>query len=161
MHEKIEESWREKLSAEFEKNYFKSLSMFLEEEYRNHLCFPPLEEVFSAFTQTPFSKVKVVIIGQDPYHGLGQANGLCFSVHDTIPKPPSLKNIFLEIKNDLHVEIPHSGNLEPWAKQGVLLLNTTLTVRAHQPASHQKKGWEVFTDRVINTVSENKNGLVF
>ncbi|NCT17072.1 MAG: uracil-DNA glycosylase [Flavobacteriaceae bacterium CG_4_8_14_3_um_filter_34_10] len=161
MHEKIEESWREKLSAEFEKNYFKSLSMFLEEEYRNHLCFPPLEEVFSAFTQTPFSKVKVVIIGQDPYHGLGQANGLCFSVHDTIPKPPSLKNIFLEIKNDLHVEIPHSGNLEPWAKQGVLLLNTTLTVRAHQPASHQKKGWEVFTDRVINTVSENKNGVVF
>lgn len=161
MCEKIEESWREKLAAEIEKDYFKTLTKFVEEEYHNQLCFPPLNEVFSAFTQTPFSKVKVVIIGQDPYHGLGQANGLCFSVHEGLSKPPSLQNIFLEIKKDLHIEIPQSGNLEHWAKQGVLLLNATLTVRAHQAASHQKKGWEVFTDTVIKTVSENKNGVVF
>lgn len=161
MHEKIEESWQEKLSAEFEKEYFKSLTKFVEKEYNNQLCFPPLEEIFLAFTQTPFSKVKVVIIGQDPYHDVGQANGLCFSVHEGLSKPPSLQNIFLEIKKDLQIEIPQSGNLEHWAKQGVLLLNATLTVRAHQAASHQKKGWELFTDTVIKTVSENKKGVVF
>ena len=161
MHEKIEESWREKLSTEFEKEYFKILTKFVKEEYSKELCFPPIEEVFSAFTQTPFSKVKVVIIGQDPYHDLGQANGLCFSVHKGIAKPPSLQNIFLEIKKDLQIEIPPSGNLEHWAKQGVLLLNATLTVRAHQAASHQNKGWEVFTDTIIKTISEQKKGVVF
>ncbi len=157
----IEESWRQQLADEFEKPYFKKLTSFVKSEYEKNTCFPPGTQIFSAFDHTPFNEVKVVILGQDPYHGVGQANGLCFSVADGIVKPPSLKNIFEEIKTDIGKSMPPNGNLERWANQGVLLLNATLTVRAHQAGSHQKKGWEQFTDAVITKLSENREGLVF
>lgn len=161
MDVKIADSWKDKLSGEFEKAYFKNLVAFIKEEYKSHTIFPPGKQIFSAFDHCSFDDVKVVIIGQDPYHGPGQGNGLCFSVNDGVRKPPSLINIFKEIKNDLGKEIPESGNLERWADQGVLLLNATLTVRANSPGSHQKKGWEQFTDAVIKLLSDQKENLVF
>lgn len=161
MDVRIEASWREKLKEEFEKPYFQELVGFVKSEYRSQKVFPPGHEIFSAFDRCPFQEAKVVIIGQDPYHGPGQANGLCFSVHDGIRKPPSLVNIFQEIKDDLGKPIPESGNLERWAGQGVLLLNATLTVRAGSPGSHQNKGWEVFTDAVIKKISDEKENVVF
>lgn len=157
----IEASWKKVLSEEFEKPYFKTLTEFVKSEYRQHTCYPPGKEIFSAFSHCPFDRVKVVIIGQDPYHGPKQANGLCFSVHDGIPFPPSLVNIFREIETDLHKPIPKTGNLERWAEQGVLLLNATLTVRAGEAGSHQNKGWETFTDAVIQKVSDKKEQVVF
>ena len=142
-------------------NYFSSLKLFLQEEKAKYTIYPPGERIFAAFDHTAVDKVKVVIIGQDPYHGKGQAHGLCFSVPPGISKPPSLVNIFKEIKDDLGYEIPHSGTLEKWAAQGVLLINATLTVRANSPGSHQNKGWEQFTDAVIRKLSEEKSGIVF
>ncbi len=157
----IEESWKKILEEEFASDYFKKLKLFLLEEKKIHTIYPPGSLIFNAFNHTPFDKVKVVILGQDPYHGPGQAHGLCFSVNHGIPKPPSLQNIFKEIKNDLGIIPPKHGNLESWANQGVLLLNATLTVRANYAGSHQKKGWEIFTNKVITKLSENKEGLVF
>ena len=157
----IEESWKAILEEEFRAPYFHDLKLFLTEEKKKYTIYPPGSQIFSAFNHTPFDKVKVVIIGQDPYHGPGQAHGLCFSVPKGIQKPPSLLNIFKEIKDDFGYEIPSHGNLEKWAKQGVMLLNATLTVRAHQAGSHQKKGWETFTDTVIRKLSEQKEHLVF
>ncbi|MCB0375897.1 MAG: uracil-DNA glycosylase [Sinomicrobium sp.] len=157
----INESWKAHLSSEFEKPYFRSLVAFVRSEYANHTCYPKGGQIFSAFDHCPFDAVKVVIIGQDPYHGPGQANGLCFSVNDGVPHPPSLVNIFREAEMDVGVPYPESGNLERWADQGVLLLNAILTVRAHQAGSHQNKGWEVFTDAVIRSVSEEKEHIVF
>ena len=157
----IHPSWKEILQEEFEKDYFKQLTAFVKEEYTRHTCYPKGSHIFSAFDHCPFDQVKVVIIGQDPYHGPNQANGLCFSVNDGIKHPPSLINIFREIKDDLGTSVPESGNLERWAKQGVLLLNATLTVQAHQAGSHQKKGWETFTDAVIQAVSDRKENVVF
>ncbi len=158
---KIEDSWKEVLIDEFQKPYFQQLKAFLVEEKKQYAVYPPGNLIFNAFDQTPFDKVKVVLLGQDPYHGKGQAHGLCFSVQNGIKPPPSLVNIFKEIKNDLGIEVPSHGNLESWAKQGVLLLNATLTVRANQPLSHHKKGWETFTDRVIEILSAKKTGIVF
>jgi uracil-DNA glycosylase len=158
----LEESWKQLLTAEFDKDYFKRLKGFLKEEKaKGFQVYPPGNKIFSAFNETPFKKVKVVIIGQDPYHGPGQANGLCFSVNPGVPLPPSLKNIFKEIQDDLGQTMPSSGDLGRWAKQGVLLLNATLTVRANQAGSHQKMGWEIFTDKVIQVLSEEKEKLVF
>lgn len=157
----IEESWKAVLSEEFNKPYFHNLKTFLVDERQKHTVYPAGINIFNAFAHTPFNKVKVVILGQDPYHGPGQAHGLCFSVPEGIAQPPSLVNIFKEIKTDLGFDIPKSGNLESWANQGVLLLNATLTVRANQAGSHQKKGWEQFTDTVIKTISEQKTGIVF
>lgn len=154
-------SWKDLLQSEFDKDYFKKLTEFVTSEYENHQCFPRQEAIFAAFNFCSLKDVKVVIIGQDPYHDDDQANGLCFSVKDGIKHPPSLKNIFKEIATDLGQEIPLSGNLEKWAKQGVLLLNATLTVRAHEAGSHQKKGWETFTDSVINLISEEKENVIF
>lgn len=154
-------SWKERLSAEFTKPYFQELTSFVRQEYSAHTVFPPGKEIFRAFDKCDFDKVKVVIIGQDPYHGPGQANGLCFSVRERVKIPPSLINIYKEIKNDLGKPFPVSGELERWAEQGVLLLNATLTVRASSPGSHQKKGWEIFTDAVIKTVSDEKENVVF
>ena len=142
MHKKIEKSWQARLSAEFDKPYFKELTDFITADYQSHTVYPTTENIFNAFQYCELSDIKVVILGQDPYHGEGQANGLCFSVNDGIKIPPSLRNIFKEINEDLGLEIPKSGNLERWAKQGVLLLNATLTVRAEQAGSHQNKGWE-------------------
>ena len=161
MDVKIEQSWKEVLQTEFDKPYFTSLTDFVRDEYRHATVFPPASLIFNAFNLCPFSDVKVVLIGQDPYHELGQAHGLCFSVNDGVQFPPSLLNIFKELKSDLGVEIPQSGNLTRWAQQGVLLLNATLTVREHQAGSHQNRGWEQFTDAVIQTLSEKKSGLVF
>lgn len=161
MQVSIEESWKKILTPEFEKPYFKSLIHFVKLEYTSHRCFPKGSAIFSAFDLCPFSALKVVIIGQDPYHGIGQANGLCFSVPKGVPSPPSLLNIFQEIKTDLHQNPPHSGDISHWAKQGVLLLNATLTVRAHKPGSHQNRGWEIFTDAVIKKISDLKEGIVF
>lgn len=161
MQVKIDSSWLPKLQPEFEKPYFKELITFVKVEYTQQRCFPPGKQIFAAFDHCKFEDVKVVVLGQDPYHGPGQANGLCFSVNDGIPKPPSLQNIFREIQQDLGISIPESGNLERWADQGVFLLNATLTVRAHQAGSHQNKGWEVFTDKVIETISKEKEGVVF
>ena len=161
MQVEIHPSWKKVLQSEFESPYFQSLISFVKDEYNKTLCFPPGSLIFNAFDKCPFDMVKVVILGQDPYHGLGQANGLCFSVPAGITFPPSLKNIFKEIKNDLNYPIPKSGNLQHWASQGVFLLNATLTVRAHQAGSHQKKGWETFTDRVIQYLSQEKEGIVF
>lgn len=158
---KIEESWKQALMSEFQADYFSSLKLFLQQEKAKYVIYPPGDRIFAAFDQTPFDKVKVVIIGQDPYHGKGQAHGLCFSVPPGISKPPSLVNIFKEIRDDLGHEIPMSGNLEKWVAQGVLLINATLTVRANSPGSHQNKGWEQFTDAVIRKLSEEKSGLVF
>jgi uracil-DNA glycosylase len=161
MNVAIHKSWKPYLMDEFEKPYFKSLVSFVKEQYSIHTCFPPGNQIFNAMEYCHFNDVKVVIIGQDPYHGNGQANGLCFSVNDGIKHPPSLINIFKEIENDLGVPYPESGNLLRWAKQGVLLLNATLTVRAHEAGSHQGKGWEIFTDAIIKIISENKNNVVF
>ena len=161
MNVKIAKSWKPILQEEFDKPYFKELASFVKEEYSKHQCFPKGNQIFSAFDFCSFDDLKVVIIGQDPYHDVGQANGLCFSVNDGVPHPPSLKNIFKEIETDLGKPIPKSGNLERWAKQGVLLLNATLTVRAHQAGSHQKKGWEQFTDAVIQQISDKKEDVVF
>ncbi len=161
MDVKIAQTWKDKLASEFEKDFFKTIALFVKEEYKNHKVFPKGGQIFSAFDHCDFDDLKVVIIGQDPYHGDGQANGLCFSVNDGVRIPPSLVNIFKEIKDDLGKEIPTTGNLERWADQGVLLLNATLTVRAHSPGSHQNKGWEQFTDSVIKTISEDKEGIVF
>ncbi|MBL7888233.1 MAG: uracil-DNA glycosylase [Bacteroidia bacterium] len=157
----IEKSWKEVLKEQFEAPYFQTLKDFLVSEKKQFVIYPPGKQIFSAFDHTPFDKVKVVIIGQDPYHGPGQANGLCFSVSPGIAKPPSLNNIFKELNADLGIPIAQTGNLEAWADQGVLLLNATLTVRANTPGSHQKKGWETFTDAVIKTVSDRKKGVVF
>lgn len=157
----IDESWKVLLSEQFKAPYFAELKNFLIQEKKQFVVYPPGPQIFSAFNRTPFSKVKVVIIGQDPYHGPGQANGLCFSVAEGTKSPPSLKNIFKELNTDLGIPIPYSGNLEPWADQGVLLLNAVLTVRANTPGSHQKKGWETFTDAVIKAISDNKKGVVF
>lgn len=161
MNVKIEDSWKKALGEEFEKDYFRTLVDFVKREYASSQVFPPGNEIFAAFDATPFDRVKVVILGQDPYHGEHQANGLCFSVNDGIPFPPSLLNIFKEIKADIGTEIPSSGNLERWARQGVLLLNATLTVRAHQAASHQRKGWEQFTDAAIKALNADANNIVF
>lgn len=158
---KIEQSWKDALAPEFNKPYFIELTNFVRNEYQKTKVYPPPKEIFAAFDHCPLDKVKVVIIGQDPYHNPNQANGLCFSVHDTVPVPPSLQNIYKEIHADLGTSIPKTGNLEYWADQGVLLLNATLTVRASQPGSHQNHGWETFTDAVIQYLSENKNGLIF
>ncbi len=161
MNVQIAESWKKKLATEFEKDYFGDLTNFVKSEYSNFKVFPKGRHIFSAFDHCNFDELKVVIIGQDPYHGEGQANGLCFSVNDSIKIPPSLVNIFKEIKDDLGIDIPSSGNLERWADQGVLLLNATLTVRAQSPGSHQNKGWEQFTNAVIQIISEKKEGVVF
>ena len=161
MKVEIEQSWNEVLKEEFEKEYFQELTNFVKEEYNKHRCFPEGQDIFAAFDQSAFENTKVVILGQDPYHGPGQAHGLCFSVNDGVSTPPSLVNIFREIEQDLKKPVPASGNLERWARQGVLLLNATLTVRAHQAGSHQKKGWERFTDRVIEIISEEKENVVF
>ncbi len=158
---KIAPSWKEKLKIQFEQPYFNQLIDFVKEEYRTQTVYPPGKEIFRAFDCADFKDVKVVIIGQDPYHGMGQANGLCFSVRDGVTMPPSLKNIFKEIEKDLGKPFPKSGDLERWANQGVLLLNATLTVRGSSPGSHQKKGWEEFTDAVIKVISEEKNNVVF
>lgn len=157
----IENSWKDKLQDEFEKSYFKTLTNFIRNEYKTQKIFPPANLIFNAFDKCPFDEVKVIIIGQDPYHNIGQANGLSFSVNEGIKIPPSLLNIYKEIESDLGKTISKSGNLEHWSKQGVLLLNATLTVRAHTPASHQGKGWEQFTDTVIDTLSKECAGLVF
>ncbi len=161
MDVKIEESWKKLLLPEFEKDYFIQLVNFVKSEYKQNIVYPPAKNIFSAFEYCKLSDLKVVILGQDPYHGPKQANGLCFSVNDNIRKPPSLVNIFKEIKDDIGKEIPESGNLEVWARQGVLLLNATLTVRANQAGSHQKKGWEIFTDAVVQNISNKKDGIVF
>lgn len=161
MDVKIESSWKEVLKDEFEKPYFKQLVEFVKSEYQTQTVYPPGNSIFSAFDFTPFDEVKVVIIGQDPYHGANQANGLSFSVGDGVRHPPSLQNIFKELNSDLGISIPQSGNLERWAKQGVLMLNATLTVRASQAGSHQNKGWEMFTDAVIQKLSDEKEKLVF
>jgi len=157
----VHDSWKPYLNEEFEKNYFKDLMLFISKEYDENLCFPPKESIFNAFNYCNFEDVKVVIIGQDPYHDNGQANGLCFSVANGVKHPPSLVNIFKEIESDLGIPYPENGNLSHWAKQGVLLLNATLTVRAHQAGSHQKQGWELFTDTVIKTISDKKENVIF
>lgn len=157
----LEDSWKNILSAEFNKQYFVDLKAFLVEEKSRYVVYPPGSQMFAAFNATPFENIKVVILGQDPYHGPGQAHGLCFSVPDNITPPPSLKNIFKELHNDLGIDIPKHGNLTSWAQQGVLLLNATLSVRANQAGSHQCKGWELFTDKVITSISENLQNVVF
>lgn len=161
MNVQIEESWKKILAPEFEKDYFVKLTDFVRQEYHSTTVYPPGRLIFNAFNLCPYDKVKVVIIGQDPYHGPGQAHGLCFSVNDGVPFPPSLQNIFKEIHDDLGIPIPTTGNLTRWAEQGVLLLNATLTVRAHQAGSHQHKGWEEFTDAAIRALAENREHLVF
>jgi len=161
MDVKIDASWKNVLKDEFEKDYFIQLVNFVKNEYRNHTIYPPGSKIFNAFNHCPFDKLKVVILGQDPYHGPNQAHGLCFSVNDGVAFPPSLINIFKEILNDTGSPIPKSGNLERWADQGILLLNATLTVQAHQAGSHQRKGWEQFTDAVINTIAAKKDNIVF
>lgn len=157
----IHSHWENILQDTFEAPYFKALIDFVKSDYTSTQCFPPGKLIFNAFDLCPPEKTKVVILGQDPYHGPGQAHGLCFSVPEGIPHPPSLKNIFKELENDLQMAYPKSGNLTSWAKQGVLLLNATLTVQAHRAGSHQAKGWETFTDRVIQLLSEQYEGLVF
>ncbi len=161
MNVKIEESWKQHIGNEFEKSYFANLTEFVHQEYRKGTCYPPAKLVFNAFNLCPFDKVKVVIIGQDPYHEPGQAQGLCFSVNDGVAFPPSLINIFKEIESDIGTPIPKSGSLVRWAEQGVLLLNATLTVREHQAGSHQRRGWEEFTDAVISALSRDREHLVF
>ncbi|MDA3816330.1 MAG: uracil-DNA glycosylase [Prolixibacteraceae bacterium] len=161
MEVKVEKGWKEGLLSEFEQPYFEQLTEFVRNEYQTKQIYPPAKEIFNAFDLCPFENVKVVIIGQDPYHGSGQAHGLCFSVLDGVRFPPSLRNIFKEINGDLGHPVPQSGDLSRWAKQGVLLLNATLTVCAHQAGSHQGKGWERFTDAAIKAVSEQKENIVF
>ena len=157
----IEAGWKSVLMDQFQSAYFESLKEFLVEEKKKYTLYPPGNLIFNAFQRTPFDRVKVVILGQDPYHGKGQGHGLCFSVPQGIPKPPSLVNIFKELHSDLDIPIPEHGNLEKWADQGVLLINATLTVRDSQAGSHQKRGWETFTNRVIEVVSQEKSGVVF
>ena len=161
MNVAIHQSWKPLLQEEFNKPYFEDLASFVKKEYTSNKCFPLGKQIFNAFEHCHFDDVKVVIIGQDPYHGDGQAHGLCFSVNDGIAHPPSLINIFKEIETDLGIPYPKSGNLERWADQGVLLLNATLTVRAHEAGSHQKKGWEIFTDQVISKINDEKENVVF
>lgn len=161
MNVKIEESWRQHIGDEFDKQYFIDLTDFVRQEYQTTTCYPPGKLIFNAFNLCPFDKVKVVIIGQDPYHEPRQAHGLSFSVCDGVPFPPSLQNIFKEIELDLGTPIPMTGNLTRWAEQGVLLLNATLTVRAHQAASHQRRGWEQFTDAAIKALNAHRDHLVF
>ena len=161
MSVKIEPSWNEHLKDEFEKPYFNNLTNFVRQEYASTTVYPPGPLIFNAFDNCPFDDVEVVILGQDPYHEPRQAHGLCFSVQDGVPFPPSLLNIFKEIHADLGKPMPTSGDLSRWARQGVLLLNATLTVRAHQAGSHQNKGWETFTDAVIHRLAEQREGLVF
>lgn len=161
MSVKIDDSWAPLLADEFEKLYFQALISFVRSEYSQYRCFPPGSLIFNAFNTTPYDKVKVVLLGQDPYHEPGQAHGLCFSVNDGIPFPPSLVNIFKEIQTDIGTPVPSSGNLTRWAQQGVLLLNATLTVREHQAGSHQRRGWETFTDSVIRLLSDTRENLVF
>ena len=161
MQVNIEPSWQQQLQGEFDKPYFAKLVGFVKQEYARYTVFPPGRLIFNAFNQCPFDRVKVVLIGQDPYHEPGQAHGLCFSVNDGVPFPPSLNNIFKEIHDDIGAPIPSTGNLTRWAQQGVLLLNATLTVREHQAGSHQRQGWEEFTDAVIRILSERREHLVF
>ncbi len=161
MDVKIEQSWKQELAAEWNKDYFVALTDFVRREYASKQVFPPGSQIFAAFDAAPFSAVKVVILGQDPYHDVGQANGLCFSVNDGIPFPPSLQNIFREVHNDTGAPIPTSGDLSRWARQGVLLLNATLTVEAHRAGSHQNRGWERFTDEVVAHLAHNRDHLVF
>ena len=158
---KMEESWKQALAPEFQKEYFATLKQFLVKEKKQYAVYPPGSQIFAAFQNTPFQKVKVVILGQDPYHGLGQANGLCFSVSPGVRQPPSLQNILQEIKQDLGIPVPSTGDLSPWTQQGVLLLNATLTVRAGSAGSHQNQGWELFTDSIIQLLSQKREGLVF
>ncbi len=161
MDVRIEESWKRKLAPEFDKPYFKALTDFVRREYGTKQIFPPAGKIFSAFDACPFDKVKVVILGQDPYHDVGQANGLCFSVAEGMPLPPSLVNIFREISDDLGKPMPTSGDLSRWASQGVLLLNATLTVEAHRAGSHQGRGWETLTDEAVMRLAQDRQGLVF
>lgn len=157
----IHPSWKTELYQEFEKPYFKELTEFVSYEYQTHTCYPEKEDIFNAFGWCPFEDVKVVILGQDPYHGPGQAHGLSFSVKDGVAHPPSLRNIFKELQTDMKISYPTSGNLEPWARQGVLLLNATLTVRRGAAGSHQHQGWEIFTNQVIQKLSDARKGIVF
>jgi uracil-DNA glycosylase len=159
--EDIPESWRDVLAPEFDKPYFKKLKQFVTEERSKHTVFPPEEDVFNALKYTPFDDMKVLLLGQDPYHDVGQAHGLCFSVRPGVKPPPSLVNMFKELKDDLGCRIPNNGYLVPWAEQGVLLLNAVLTVRAHEPASHANKGWETFTDAIIKAASARDDPMVF
>ena len=161
MNLSIHKSWKSHLQSEFDKAYFKDLIAFVDSEYDNNQCFPPEKQIFNAFEKCHLKDLKVVIIGQDPYHNYNQANGLCFSVNDAVKHPPSLINIFKELETDLNIPYPKSGNLERWAEQGVFMLNATLTVRAHEAGSHQKQGWETFTDAVIKTISDKKEHVVF
>lgn len=161
MEVKIESSWNSRLHKEFEAPYFRELTQFVREEYIKDHVFPAPKAIFRAFDLCPFNEVKVVVLGQDPYHGPGQANGLCFAVNEGLALPPSLQNVYKEIENDLGLTMPRHGNLEGWAKQGVLLLNATLTVKAGAAGSHQSKGWEEFTDAAIQSLSDEKEGLVF
>lgn len=161
MDVRIAEDWKEILAPEFEKPYFEQLTGFVRAEYASHRIFPQGRNIFRAFDKCPFDRLKVVIIGQDPYHGEGQANGLCFSVNDGVQFPPSLQNIFQEMHDDVGAPIPESGNLDRWAEQGVLLLNAVLTVRAHEAASHAGRGWETFTDAVVRAIAERKSGIVY
>lgn len=161
MDVKIEQSWKKRLQSEFEKPYFRHLTNFVRNEYRSKTIYPPAKLIFNAFENCPFDEVKVVIVGQDPYHKPGQAHGLCFSVNEGVQIPPSLVNIYKEIHNDLGKSVPVSGNLERWSRQGVLLLNATLTVQAHRAGSHQHKGWEEFTDAAIRALANERENLVF
>jgi uracil-DNA glycosylase len=161
MRVNLHPSWQPILENEFSKPYFEELISFVKSEYSQHVCYPKGSQIFAAFDRCPFDQLKVVILGQDPYHGPNQANGLCFSVNDGIPFPPSLQNIFKEIEQDLQIPYPNSGNLQRWADQGVLLLNATLTVRQSEAGSHQNKGWEIFTDAVIQAISNRKENVVF
>ncbi len=161
MNVRIDPSWQQRLQSEFDKPYFEALTSFVRHEYATKTVYPPGRQIFAAFDACPFDRVKVVILGQDPYHEPNQAHGLCFSVNDQVPFPPSLQNIFKEIESDLGIPVPQSGNLTRWAQQGVLLLNATLTVEAHRAASHQGKGWETFTDAVIHKLAEERDHLVF
>lgn len=161
MDVRVAEDWKEILQGEFDKPYFEELTRFVRSEYAAGQIFPAGRNIFRAFDKCPFETLKVVVIGQDPYHGVGQANGLCFSVNDGVPFPPSLQNIFQEIRDDVGAPVPSSGNLDRWAEQGVLLLNSVLTVRAHQAASHAGRGWEQFTDAVVRIIAERKQELVY
>ncbi|TDG94998.1 uracil-DNA glycosylase [Cardinium endosymbiont of Culicoides punctatus] len=158
---RIESSWKHELLPEFEKPYFKKLASDIRKAYQEYIIYPAAKNIFKAFDLSPFSDTKVIILGQDPYHGPSQADGLAFSVPEGTPLPPSLRNIFSELQDDIGIPMPSSGSLDKWAKQGVLLLNATLTVEAHKAGSHQKRGWEVFTDAVISTIAIRKKGLVF
>lgn len=161
MDVRIEQSWKSQLAAEWDKQYFINLTSFVREQYSTRTVFPPASKIFAAFDACPFDTVKVIILGQDPYHDVGQANGLCFSVSPGIPMPPSLVNIFREIHDDTGAEIPSDGDISRWAKQGVLLLNSTLTVEAHRAGSHQGRGWEEFTDEVVMRLAKDREHLVF